>query len=162
MNTAECWPEQDWILLNVPEYVLKCLVLTMPGFAICLIILDICQVFEYVSGIKHGRVLNMPRFSYNKFIIVTSITVLWFLTTRFVHLGTSQLTILSFLTWVRKGIYNSRVTKPSYKTELRIMTSQTELLTVKFYFFKKFFELVTRCEKKLLEFENFRIIVLEL
>ena len=42
------------------------------------------------------------------------------------------------------------------------MTSQTELLTVKFYFLKKIFELVTRCEKKLLEFENFRIIVLEL
>ena len=32
------------------------------------------------------------------------------------------------------GIYNSRVTKPSYKTELRIMTSQTELLTQKIYF----------------------------
>ena len=33
-------------------------------------------------------------------------------------------------------IYNPRVTKPSYKTELRIMTSQTELLTLEFYFFK--------------------------
>ena len=33
------------------------------------------------------------------------------------------------------GIYNSRVTKRSYKTELRIMTSQIELLTLKFYLF---------------------------
>ena len=36
---------------------------------------------------------------------------------------------------VLDGIYNSRVTKPSYKTELRIMMSQTELLTLKFYLF---------------------------
>ena len=43
-------------------------------------------------------------------------------------------------------IYNSQVAKPSYKTELRIVTSQTELLTL-FFFFFKFFELVTRCEK---------------
>ena len=42
------------------------------------------------------------------------------------------------------GIYNSRVTKPSYNTELRIMMSQTELLTL---FFFQFFELVTQCEK---------------
>ena len=42
------------------------------------------------------------------------------------------------------GIYNSRVTKPSYNTELHIMTSQTELLTL---FFFQFFELVTQCEK---------------
>ena len=45
------------------------------------------------------------------------------------------------------GIYNSRVRKPSYKTKVRIMTSQTELLTLKFFFFFNFFELVTRCEK---------------
>ena len=38
------------------------------------------------------------------------------------------------------GIYNSRVTTPSYKTELRIMTSQTELLTLNFLFFIQFFE----------------------
>ena len=49
------------------------------------------------------------------------------------------------------GIYNSRVTKPSYKTELRIMTSQTELLTLKFLFL--FFELVTPFEK------NFRTVL---
>ena len=46
------------------------------------------------------------------------------------------------------GIYNSQVTKPSYKTKLRIMTPQTELLTLKFYFLK-FFELVNRSGKKL-------------
>ena len=34
----------------------------------------------------------------------------------------------------KKGTYNSRVTKPSYKTELRIMTSQTGLLTLIFFF----------------------------
>ena len=44
------------------------------------------------------------------------------------------------------GIYNSRVTKLSYKTELNIMTSQTELITVTFYSFY-YYELVTRCEK---------------
>ena len=44
------------------------------------------------------------------------------------------------------GIYNSCVTKPSYKTELRIMTSQAELLTLKFNFLK-FIGLVTPCEK---------------
>ena len=43
------------------------------------------------------------------------------------------------------GIYNSRITKPSYNTELRIMMSQTELLTLFFLF--QFFELVTQCEK---------------
>ena len=49
---------------------------------------------------------------------------------------------------MKRGICNSRVTKPSYKTELRIMTSQTDLLTLKFHFLK-FFELVTRFEKKI-------------
>ena len=39
------------------------------------------------------------------------------------------------------GIYNFRVTKSIYKTELRIMTKQAELLTLKFYFFP-FFELL--------------------
>ena len=52
--------------------------------------------------------------------------------------------------YAEDGIYNSRVTKPCYKTELRIMTSQTELSTLKFYFF--LIHRVTRCEK------NFNII----
>ena len=34
-----------------------------------------------------------------------------------------------------KGIYNSRITKLGYKTDLRIMTSQTELLTLIFFNF---------------------------
>ena len=34
-----------------------------------------------------------------------------------------------------KRIYNSQVTEPSFHTELRIMTSQTKLLTLKFFFF---------------------------
>ena len=76
----------------------------------------------------------MPRFSNNNVIIIVPSIVL----------GTSQLTILSFLTWGRKGIYNSQVTKPSYKTELRIMTSQTELINVKFYLFKKHFEKISK------------------
>ena len=50
-----------------------------------------------------------------------------------------------------KEFINIRVTKPSYKTELPIVTSQTELLTLNF--FKKFFELVTRYEK------NFNIVL---
>ena len=46
-------------------------------------------------------------------------------------------------------IYNSRVTKPIYKTKLLIMTSQTEKLTPKIYFIFSFyfFELVTRWKK---------------
>ena len=44
------------------------------------------------------------------------------------------------------GIYNSGVTKPSYKNELHIMTSQTELPTLKFYNFLS-------CEK------NFKIVL---
>ena len=46
-------------------------------------------------------------------------------------------------------IYNSRVTKPIYKTKLLIMTSQTEKLTLKIYFIFSFyfFELVTRWKK---------------
>ena len=36
---------------------------------------------------------------------------------------------------IKDEIYNSRVAKPSYKPELHIMTSQTELLTLKLYFF---------------------------
>ena len=47
------------------------------------------------------------------------------------------------------GIYNSRVTKPIYKTKLLIMTLQTEKLTLKIYFIFSFyfFELVTRWKK---------------
>ena len=44
------------------------------------------------------------------------------------------------------GIYNSGFTKPSYKNELHIMTSQTELPTLKFYNFLS-------CEK------NFKIVL---
>ena len=39
-----------------------------------------------------------------------------------------------------------RINKSSYKTELPITTSQTDLLTLKIYFFQ-FFELLPRCEK---------------
>ena len=66
-----------------------------------LIILYIEQGFEYVSGIKYGRVLNMLRYSYNKIIIVSNVIILEFLSARFVHSGTPQLIILSFLTQVR-------------------------------------------------------------
>ena len=45
------------------------------------------------------------------------------------------------------GIYNSLVTKQSYKTELCIMMSQIEVLTLKFF---EFFELLTQCEKTLI------------
>ena len=34
-----------------------------------------------------------------------------------------------------ESIHNSRVTKRSYKTELHILMSQTELLTLKLFFF---------------------------
>ena len=55
--------------------------------------------------------------------------------------------------FLMEGIFNFRVTKPSYETELQIMTSQTELLTLIFFFwvsnsiskkpFNKVLELVT-------------------
>ena len=69
----------------------------MPGFSIYIIILDIWQGFEYASGIKYTRVLNMPQYSYNNIIIiVTSTVILKFLSALFVHPGGPQLTILSF------------------------------------------------------------------
>ena len=45
----------------------------MPGFSICLFILDIWQGFEYALGIKYARVLNMRRYSYNNIVIVANI-----------------------------------------------------------------------------------------
>ena len=41
-------PAHSWISLHVPY--------------ICLIILDIWQGFEYASGIKYAKVLNMLRY----------------------------------------------------------------------------------------------------
>ena len=70
--------------------------LIMPRFSICFIILDIRQGFEYALDIKYFWVLNMPRCSYNNIIIVDSNIILEFLSTRFVHPGVPQLTILSF------------------------------------------------------------------
>ena len=58
-------PEYVWTWLNIAECLGICLkilektVLTVPGLSICLIILDIWQDFEYVSGIKYVKVLNM-------------------------------------------------------------------------------------------------------
>ena len=57
------------------------------------------------------------------------------LKTNLVELYLNILWILSKVKFCNKkdkletGIYNSKFTKPNYKTELRIMTSQTELLT---------------------------------
>ena len=69
----------------------------MPGFSICPIILDICQGFEYASGIKYVRVPNKLGYSYNNIIIiVTNIIMLEFLSAQFVSLGAPQITILSF------------------------------------------------------------------
>ena len=73
----------------------------MPGFSVCLFILDFWQDFEWASGSKYGSVLNMPRYSYNNIIIVTNVIILEFLSVRFVHPGAPQLTILIFLTRVR-------------------------------------------------------------
>ena len=62
-----------------------------------LIILDIWQGFEYASGIKYARVLNMLRYSYSNIIIVTNVILLEFLPARIVLLGAPQVTVLSFL-----------------------------------------------------------------
>ena len=69
----------------------------MPGFPICLIILDIWQDFDYTSGIKYVRVLNMLRYSYdNIIVIVTNVVILEFFSAPFVHPGILQLTISYF------------------------------------------------------------------
>ena len=69
----------------------------LPGFSIYLIILDIWQSFEYASGIKYAKDLNMPQYIYNNItIIVTSTIVLELLPAWFVHPGGPQLTFLSF------------------------------------------------------------------
>ena len=56
-----------------------------------------------------------------------------------------------YIVVTNNGIYNLWVTKLGYKTEFSIMPSQTELLTLKFYYFK-FFEPVTQCEKNIIVF----------
>ena len=63
----------------------------------CLIILDSWQGFEYASTIKYSRVLNMLRYIYNNIITVTNVIILEFLSARFVHPGSPQLIILSYL-----------------------------------------------------------------
>ena len=70
----------------------------MPGFSICLIILDMWQGFEYASGIR-------LRYNYNIIsIIVTNIVILEVLSSRFVHPGFPQLTTLFFLTRVIENV----------------------------------------------------------
>ena len=61
----------------------------MSGFSTCFIILDIWLGFEYDSDIKYGRILK----SCNNIIIVTNVIILEFLSDRFVHPDTLQLTI---------------------------------------------------------------------
>ena len=66
----------------------------MPGFSVCLTILDIWQGFEFASGIRYARVL---RYSYNNtIIIILTDVILEFLSAQFVHPSAPQLTILSF------------------------------------------------------------------
>ena len=62
LNIAEC----SWLCLKMHLET----VLTMSGFSVCVIILDIWQGFKCASGIKYARVLNMPRYIYNKIIII--------------------------------------------------------------------------------------------
>ena len=66
----------------------------MPGFSVCLTILDIWQGFECASGIRYARVL---RYSYNNtIIIILTDVILEFFSAQFVHPSAPQLTILSF------------------------------------------------------------------
>ena len=60
----------------------------MPEFSIYLIILDILQAFEHFSGIKYGKVLNMPWYSSYSYIIiiVTNVILIEFLSDRFIYL----------------------------------------------------------------------------
>ena len=54
-------------------------------------------------------------------------------TEEFSILEISKIKEFNLILHLTLGIYDSRVTKPTYKTELRIMTSQTELLTLNFF-----------------------------
>ena len=67
LNIAGC----PWICLKMPKWI----VLIMPGFSICFIILGIWQWFEYTSDIKYAKLLNMPWCTYNNFIIATIVTI---------------------------------------------------------------------------------------
>ena len=67
----------------------------MPGFSICLIILDIWQGFEYARDIKYAKVLNMLQYSSDSNIVVANVVILKFLSVQFLHPGSLQL-ILSF------------------------------------------------------------------
>ena len=71
-------------------------VLTMTGFSVCLIILDIWQGFEYASAIEYARIHNMMRYSYNNIVTVTKVIILGVSSARFVHTGAPHLTMLSF------------------------------------------------------------------
>ena len=61
---ASIMPEHDLMSVNIPDH----------WFWICLIILYICQDFdfEYVSGIEYANILNIPYFSDNNIIIIVN------------------------------------------------------------------------------------------
>ena len=42
-----------------------------------LIILYISEGFEYATGIKHARVLNMPRYIYNNITIIAAYAIIF-------------------------------------------------------------------------------------
>ena len=83
----------------------------------CLIILDIWQGFEYASGIKYAKVLNMLQYSsYSSItVVVSNFIILEVSSARFVHPGVPQLTIISFLTLVMYNLY-SEVTRFHWKS----------------------------------------------
>ena len=87
--------EYCWMSLNMPENAwINC---SIPGFSLFLIILYIWQCFEFATGIKYVRILNMLWHSYNNIIIiVANAIILEFLSARFVRPGAPQLTILPF------------------------------------------------------------------
>ena len=61
-------------------------------------ILDIWQGFEYASGIKYAKVLNLWWYDYNNItIIVTNVIILDFLSAWSVHSSAQQLATFSFL-----------------------------------------------------------------
>ena len=78
-------PGNAWI--NCSDYVRS---------SICLLIIYIWQGFEYTSGIKYARLLNILWYSYNNTVIVHSAIILEFLPVWLVHPDTRQRIILSF------------------------------------------------------------------
>ena len=83
-------------------------------------LLQICDTFYKILLFK--LLFKLLLFIYSKILFINI--------EKFINIQKFYLLIfIQKFKHIKTGIYNSRVAKPRYKTELRIMTSQTNLLT---------------------------------